>query len=30
MGMLTDFAGGKNGRFFRVVPDYVDRKKKPG
>jgi len=29
-GIFKDFAGGKDGKFFRIVPDHVDLKKKPG
>lgn len=24
------FAGTQNGRFYKIVPDYVDQKKDPG
>jgi hypothetical protein len=27
---LSDFAGGKNGKFFKIVPDHVDLKNAPG
>ena len=30
MGALTDLAGGKDGRFFKIVPNHVDMKKAPG
>ena len=29
-GIFRDLAGGKNGRFFQILPDFVDKKSKPG
>jgi sterol desaturase/sphingolipid hydroxylase (fatty acid hydroxylase superfamily) len=28
--MAANIAGTKNGHFFRILPDYIDQKKKPG
>jgi hypothetical protein len=30
MGLFSNFAGTKGGHFFRMVPDFVDRKLPPG
>ena len=30
MGIFKNFAGAQNGRVFKIVPDYVDKKRVPG